>query len=85
MQTEHMKVTGMTCGGCAEKVTGALKAIAGVVDVKISIGTGETAVQFDDRLVTSSQLKSAVTEAGYGVNVAPAVKSQRKGCCGCCG
>jgi len=33
MQTEHLKVTGMTCGGCIGNVTEALKAIAGVSDV----------------------------------------------------
>jgi len=29
MHTEHLKVTGMTCGGCTSSVTKALKAVAG--------------------------------------------------------
>ena len=34
MQTEHLSVSGMSCGGCTNKVTRALKAVAGVGDEK---------------------------------------------------
>ena len=44
MQTEHLKVTGMTCGGCTSSVTKALKAIAGVGDVNVSLAAGEATV-----------------------------------------
>ena len=32
MQTEQFKVTGMTCGGCTNNVTRALKGIHGVAE-----------------------------------------------------
>jgi copper chaperone CopZ len=83
MQTEILKVTGMTCGGCISNVTHALKALNGIGDVKVSLSTGEAAVQYDDRLTSPAQLKSAVTGAGYGVDEAnTAEKPQAKGCCG---
>ena len=83
MQTEHMKVTGMTCGGCTSNVTQALKAINGVGDVKVSLSAGEATVQFDERLTSPDKLKSAVTGAGYGVaGPNAAQKPQGKG--GCC-
>lgn len=83
MQTQHMKVTGMTCGGCISNVTHALKAINGVGDVKVSLSAGEATVQFDERLTSPDQLKSAVTGAGYGVDGPIAMqKPQGKG--GCC-
>lgn len=83
MQTELLKVTGMTCGGCVSNVSRALKAIAGVGDVNISLSAGEAAVQYDEHLTSPGQLKSAVTGAGYGVNIANAAqKSNGKGCCG---
>ena len=44
MQTELLKVTGMTCGGCTSKVMHALKAIPGVADVKVSLSAGEATV-----------------------------------------
>ena len=84
MQTELLKVTGMTCGGCTSTVTQALKAIAGVGDVKVSLSAGEATVQYDERLTSPEQLKSAVKGAGYGVNITnTAQKPQGKG--GCCG
>ena len=82
MQTELLKVTGMTCGGCISNVTKALKAINGVGDAIVSLDAGETAVQFDERLTSLDQLKSAVKGAGYGVDETSAAHSHKaKGCC----
>ena len=84
MQTETLKVTGMTCGGCISNVTQALKAIPGVGDVTVSLSAGEATVQYDERLTSPDQLKSAVKGAGYGVDTTnTAQKPQGKG--GCCG
>ena len=84
MQTETLKVTGMTCGGCTSNVTQALKAIPGVGDVTVSLSAGEATVQYDERLTSPDQLKSAVKGAGYGVDTTnTAQKPQGKG--GCCG
>lgn len=83
MQTELLKVTGMTCGGCTSNVTHALKAVSGVSDVKVSLSAGEATVQYDERLTSPDQLKSAVKGAGYGVNATNAAqKPQGKGGCG---
>ena len=84
MQTELLKVRGMTCGGCTSKVTNALKAISGVSSVNVSLTAGEASVQYDERLTSSDKLKSAVQRAGYTVNAAkPVLVQQGKG--GCCG
>lgn len=83
MQTELLKVTGMTCGGCTGKVTHALKAIAGVDDVRVSLSAGEATVQYDERRTSPDQLKSAVKGAGFGVAATTATQGrQSKG--GCC-
>lgn len=84
MQTELLKVTGMTCGGCISKVTNALKTVSGISDVNVSLSTGEATVQYDERLTSPDQLKAAVKGAGYGVDMTNAAHShQSKG--GCCG
>ncbi len=84
MQTEHIKVTGMTCGGCTSTVTHALQAISGVDDVKVSLPAGEAIVKYDERLTSPDQLKSAVKGAGYGVHMANVADKQpsKSGCCG---
>ena len=84
MQTETLKVTGMTCDGCTNKVARALNAITGVHDVVVSLSSGEAAVRYDEHLTAPDQLKSAVKSAGYGVDLTNASHAQQPkgGCCG---
>jgi copper chaperone CopZ len=83
MQTETLKVTGMTCDGCTSKVAHALNAITGVHEVVVSLSDSQAAVRYDEHQVSPEQLKSAVKGAGYGVNTTNTIeKSQAKG--GCC-
>jgi copper chaperone len=79
MQTEHMTVSGMSCGGCASKVTQALNAVPGASGAQVSLSNGEATVQYDESLTSPSQLKLAVTRSGYGVDDSNAIQS--KGCC----
>ena len=73
VQTQLMDVTGMTCGGCGNKITRALKALPGVADVT---------VQYDQSLTSANQLKSAVANAGYGVGIQDGAHTVKRGCCG---
>lgn len=85
MQTETLKVTGMTCGGCTSSVTKALKSITGVGDVVVSLSRGEAAVSYDEKSTSLEQLKASVENAGYGVgttNSEQKPQPQSKG--GCC-
>jgi len=82
MQTDILNVTGMHCGGCTNTVTRALKAVGGVSDVMVSLPDGEATVQYDERLASPGQLKSAVEAAGYGVRMMDASNAPpSKGCC----
>lgn len=84
MQTEIIKVTGMTCDGCIPKVTSALKGVSGVSNVKVSLSTGEATVQFDELKATHDQFESALQGAGYNkVNAKNSSDTApSKGCCG---
>ena len=86
MQTELLNVTGMTCGTCTDSVTNALKAVAGVGDVAVSLATGQATVQYNERLTSLAQLTMSVTEAGFGVDATNAGQKQKikNGCCGGC-
>ena len=82
MQTELLKVTGMTCGGCTGSVTDAFKAVAGVETVSVSLSTGEATVKYDERLTSPGQLTDAVKDAGFGVDADKVADSaKKKGCC----
>ncbi|HYG32199.1 MAG TPA: heavy-metal-associated domain-containing protein [Methylophilaceae bacterium] len=67
MRTETLKVTGMSCGGCAINVGGALKAVEGVNDAHVSLENKQATVDFDESRTSVEQLKSAIRHAGYGV------------------
>jgi len=89
MQTEILKLSGMSCETCADKVTRALKAIHGVGNVSVSFAANEAVVQFDEKMVAKPQLQAALKEAGYGVTGIKPLDLSRSGggsCCGgCCG
>lgn len=83
MQTEQIKVTGMTCGGCSSNVTKALRAVNGVDNVIVSLSDANATVQYDEKLTSPELLKSAIREAGYGVDASTTPQqSTGKGCCG---
>ena len=81
MRAETIKVGGMTCGGCVDTITKALKAVEGVRQVSVSLESGEASVEFDESATSPGQLRATVQQAGYEVDVADG-KSQKKG--GCC-
>jgi copper chaperone CopZ len=62
--TTTYTVTGMTCGHCAQAVTGELSALPGVDDVQVDVATGAVTVTSATPLDTE-QVRAAVDEAGY--------------------
>ncbi len=84
MTTEHLKITGMTCSGCASNVERTLKSINGVKDVVVSLSASEATVEYDELLTSREQLKSAVVKAGYGAESYESNHHHHKGnsCCG---
>lgn len=82
MQTEHLTVNGMSCGGCVNRVTEALTAVPGVGGVKVVLSTGKVDVTYDEQLARPGQMVSAVEKAGYSVGTIQAgVAARSKGCC----
>lgn len=63
MQRIELKIEGMTCGHCADRVERALAAVAGVSDVTVELASGSAVVEgagFEE-----SSLVAAVDGAGY--------------------
>ena len=67
MQSEVLKVSGMSCGGCVAKVEGALRAVDGVEAVDVSLPAGEVKVRFDERRASTAAIHAAIERAGYSV------------------
>lgn len=81
MRTETLKVGGMTCGGCVNAVTRALKAVEGVKDVAVSLTPGEARIEFDESATSPEHLRATVQQAGYEVDVAGSKSLSKGGCC----
>ena len=67
MNQIELDITGMTCGHCQTGVTRALENVPGVTGAQVDLSTGKAVVQGDAQ---PQQLIAAVTEEGYGAQVA---------------
>ncbi|MEX0915794.1 MAG: heavy-metal-associated domain-containing protein [Wenzhouxiangellaceae bacterium] len=56
MQTERLFIQGMTCSGCIDTVTRALRAMDGVHDTDVSLESATAIVQFDKQLISMEEL-----------------------------
>ena len=87
MNTIHLEVQGISCGGCVKNVTAALTRVPGVGSVEVDLQAAHATVTGDfphggDPLVVAS------TAAGYPAKLAsatpasPPTAKQSGGCCG---
>lgn len=65
VEPKRLTLTGLRCAGCVGKVEKALRAVSGVIDVKISQATSTALIDAAD--VSDDDLAAAVVAAGYGV------------------
>lgn len=65
---EKYNITGMTCSACSAHVTKAVSKLSGVKNVNVNLLSNNMVVEYDDTL-SSSDIISAVTEAGYGAEI----------------
>ncbi len=84
MQTETLKVTGMTCSSCVDVVTRELVAVDGVHNVNVSLANGEVKVDFDESMTSIDKLELAVEKAGYDVAEFNDNAPKTEGKSGCC-
>ena len=85
MQTEIMKIFGISGEGCAARVKQALQALGGVGDVAVSVAGGRAMVQFDENQTSPQELRATVTRAGFSLDGEAAISKHGGACCGSCG
>ena len=64
-QLAVIKVEGMHCHKCEQKIRNALSAVAGVNEVEVDFASGQASVLFDRQRVAVKQLIYTVNEVGY--------------------
>lgn len=68
MQEATFNISGMTCQGCVNSVTNALRRVAGVAQATVSLEHSSAHIQFDADKTSVDSLKSAVEAAGFDVS-----------------
>lgn len=66
MQKELFDISGMTCSACSSRVNKAVSALDGVSEVNVNLLKNNMTVEFEESVVSVSDLTAAVTKAGYG-------------------
>jgi copper chaperone CopZ len=64
-----LRVSGMTCGGCAGMVEKSLLKPDGVTTAKVDYKTGEAQVQFDSKKTTPDKIVTGFNEVNSGFRV----------------
>ena len=67
MEKKTIAVTGMMCAGCAANVERRLKGLKGVADARVNLSAATVLVEYDKRVVTPEEMKTAVEKIGYGM------------------
>jgi len=65
MDTVDIRVAGMSCGGCEERLAAALGRVHGVSTVSADHETGNVRVLFDSDRVDEARLREQVSVCGF--------------------
>ena len=83
MQTQTLHLAGMVDGQCALRAEQALKALEGVQAAEVSFAQGKAMVLFNQDVVSTQHLKTALKEVGLHASKPP--HGEEGSCCGGCG
>lgn len=65
MQTEIIKIEGMTCMGCVNSVKNVLEKIPGVASAEVSLERKQVTIQYDAATASAAQFRDAIEDAGF--------------------
>lgn len=65
MKLVELKIGGMSCGHCVEHVSNALREVAGVQSVQVSLTAQLATLQVDEAVFNLDEASEAINEAGY--------------------
>ena len=76
LQTTELKVLGMDCGGCAQKIEASLQQMLGVSEASVNFATGQLRVSHDPLRVNETAIIGRITALGYTVELVPTNKER---------
>lgn len=70
LEQASLKVGGMKCSSCSDRIAHAVMQLQGVRDVHVDLGRDLVSVRFDAARVRADQIREAITHAGFPVRPA---------------
>lgn len=67
MIDKTFKIEGMTCASCAQTVEKSARKLSGMNKAAVNLATEKLTVQYDDSVLSESDIQEAVKNAGYKV------------------
>ncbi|MDR3222006.1 MAG: heavy-metal-associated domain-containing protein [Candidatus Accumulibacter sp.] len=58
-------IAGLHCQGCVKNVTGVLRALPGVSEVKVSLEEASAEIAYDPQIAGPAQFRDAIESAGF--------------------
>ena len=86
VKTIQLKITGLTCAGCASQVNKALTKQAGILENKVEYPGDVATIRYDAAKISEAQIIAAIEKIGYKAQVLAASPkssslSPAKSCC----
>ncbi len=60
-----IKIEGMHCAACVQRVERALKKKKGVIEANVNLATEKAAVKFDEKIIDEEEIKKTIKDTGY--------------------
>ena len=60
-----LRVNGMHCQNCVDKVSGSVAGLNGITNVNVSLESGLVDVDYDDSLINQTDIMRAIINVGY--------------------
>lgn len=67
MKEKIIKVTGMTCSACANRVERVMNKVDGVESANVNFANETLTIKYDNKKISDEDIENAIEKAGYGV------------------
>ncbi len=74
MKKETIKLTGMTCAACANRIEKTVGRLPGVASASVNFATEKLTVEYDEQRIDNGIINESILKAGYGVDESAANK-----------
>jgi len=65
MNKETVKISGMTCAACAQRVQKAVGKLEGVASASVNLATEKATIEYDPKIIRISAIKQCIEQIGY--------------------